>query len=95
MTPLQTLEIRASEIRTRLSEMGGIADLTDEHRSELDRLRNEYQDNERRQSAMKIAGDAVRPRYQPTLPKHRQTVNCANFALALTLPITSAQPWGG
>ena len=34
MTPIQTLEIRAGEIRKRLSELGGMTELTDETRSE-------------------------------------------------------------
>ena len=42
MTPLQTLEIRASEIRTRLSAIGGQSELTDETRTELDTLKAEY-----------------------------------------------------
>ena len=55
MTPLQTAEIRAGEIRIRLAELGGIADLTDEHRAELDTLRNEYTDTERRMAALRIS----------------------------------------
>ena len=63
MTPQQTLELRASEIRTRMSEIGGLpGELPLEVRSELDNLRNEYGDNERKQQAMRIAGDApVKP----------------------------------
>ena len=63
MTPQQTLELRASEIRTRMSEIGGMpGELPLETRSELDNLRNEYGDNERKQQAMRIAGDApVKP----------------------------------
>ena len=57
MTSLQTLEIRASEIRKRLAGIGGLAELTDEQRAELDLLRKEYQDNESKQIALKIAGD--------------------------------------
>ena len=57
MTSLQTLELRASEIRARLADIGGMDDLNDEVRSELGRLRNEYADNERRQTALVIAGD--------------------------------------
>ena len=40
MLPVQILEIRAGEIRKRLSEIGGMADMTDEVRSELDTLKN-------------------------------------------------------
>ena len=57
MTPLQQLEIRASEIRQRLSAIADVHDMTDELRSELESLRSEYQDNERKQTARRIAGD--------------------------------------
>ena len=57
MTPLQTLEIRAGEIRGRLAELGAMPDMTDETRGELDRLRNEYTDNDRKRAALVIAGD--------------------------------------
>ena len=57
MTPLQSLEIRASEVRTRLAELGGMEDLTDDTRSEMEKLRREYSDNEARQRSLKIAGD--------------------------------------
>ena len=39
MTPIQTLEIRSGELRTRLAEIGGMAELTDETRSEMDTLK--------------------------------------------------------
>ena len=58
MTPVQKLEIRAGEIRKRLADIGGMADLTDETRSELDKLKLEYSDNDSRRAAMTIAGDA-------------------------------------
>ena len=58
MTPLQLITLRASEIRQRLSELGGIAELSDENRAEIDRLRVEYQDIERRSQALTIAEDA-------------------------------------
>ena len=57
MTPLQTLEIRAGEIRGRLSELAASAEMTDEIRAELDTLRIEYTDNDRRQAALKLSGD--------------------------------------
>ena len=37
MTALQKSVLRASEIRTRLSELGGEAELSDEQRAELDK----------------------------------------------------------
>ena len=66
MTPLQTLEIRAGDIRGRLSEVAEM-ELTDELRSELTSLRREYQDNESKQTALKIAGAA------PEKPKETDT----------------------
>ena len=41
--------------------MGGTAELTDDDRAELDGLRNEYQDVERRSQALTIADDAPEP----------------------------------
>ena len=61
MTPLQRLTLRGSEIRQRLAELGGTPELTDENRAELDGLRNEYQDVERRSQALTIADDAPEP----------------------------------
>ena len=58
MTPIQTLEIRTGEIRKRLADIGGMAELTDETRSELDKLKLEYSDNDSRRAALTIAGDA-------------------------------------
>ena len=58
MTPLQTLEIRAGDIRSRLADIGGMAELTDETRSELDKLKLEYSGNDSRRAALTIAGDA-------------------------------------
>ena len=57
MQLLQTLELRASEIRSRLSDLGGMEELPDEQRAEIDVLRKEYTSNEARQRALKIAGD--------------------------------------
>ena len=58
MTPIQTLEIRAGEIRKRLSDIGAMSELTDETRSELDKLKLEYSDNDSKRAALTIAGDA-------------------------------------
>ena len=57
MRDSQRLALRAGEIRTRLSELAGISEITDEHRGEIDTLRNEYGDVERRQAAALIAED--------------------------------------
>ena len=58
MTPIQILEIRAGEIRKRLADIGGMADLDDETRSALDKLKLEYTDNDSKRAALVIAGDA-------------------------------------
>ena len=58
MTDLQKLEIRATEIRGRLGVIGGMTDLSDETRAELETLKREYADNESKRAAMIIAGDA-------------------------------------
>ena len=54
MTPLQTAEVRAGEIRIRLSELATETTLTDEYRAELDTLRVEYGDVERKLAALRI-----------------------------------------
>ena len=58
MTPLQKLEVRQSERRQRLNEIGGLDGLDDEQRSELDTLSAEYGDGERQYRALKVAEDA-------------------------------------
>ena len=58
MTPIQQLEIRSGEIRKRLADIGAMADLTDETRSELEKLKLEYQDSDSRRAALTIASDA-------------------------------------
>ena len=59
MTDLQTLILRASEMRGRLSELGGIAEPSEENIQEIDALRNEYKGNEARQRALMLAGDDI------------------------------------
>ena len=58
MTPPQTLESRASEIRARLSEL---EDFTDETRAELAALRRERQDNESKRNPLRTACDGPTP----------------------------------
>ena len=55
MTKAQKLELRASEIRQRLNELADVEELTDEQRSESDRLVKEYRDVETRKRAALIA----------------------------------------
>ena len=61
MTNAQKLALRASEIRARLAELGGIEDLTDEQRAEIGTLRTEYTDVEVRTQAAMVAGDEPKP----------------------------------
>ena len=61
MTILQKLQLRASEIRTRLAELAGLNEQTDETRAELGTLRTEYTDIETRSQAAMIAEDAPAP----------------------------------
>ena len=60
LTDLQKQLLRAGTIRTRLSELAGVQDMNDETRSELDALRSEYGDVERKVQALSIAEDAPR-----------------------------------
>ena len=46
MTNAQKLSIRLSEIRSKLNELSGLEDLTDEQRNEIDSLTSEYQAKE-------------------------------------------------
>lgn len=57
MTDLQRAQLRASEIRSRLNELGLVEDLTDEQRSEVDSLAAEYQTVEARIRALTVAAD--------------------------------------
>ena len=59
MTDLQRAQLRASEIRSRLNDLGrtGDGDLTEEQRSEVDTLASEYQTVETQIRALTVAGD--------------------------------------
>ena len=57
MTTRQKNQLRLSEIRTKLSELGGLAELTDEQNAEIDGLRAEYQTAEKREQALAVADD--------------------------------------
>ena len=84
MTPPQTLENRASEIRARLSELGGLEDFTDETRAELAGSRRERQDNESKRNALRTAGDGPTPPVETRNDgeglKHPPASNCSNGA---------------
>ena len=55
MTNAQKLTLRLSEIRQRLNELSGIDELTDEQRTEMNRLTNEYPAVEERHRAAVVA----------------------------------------
>ncbi len=57
MTEIQKLEIRNSELREKLNDLGNTEDLTTEQRSEIDSLSTEYRNNEARLRALKVAED--------------------------------------
>ena len=57
MTAKQKAELRASEIRKRLAELGGTEEQTDETRAEIATLRTEYTDTETRIQALTVASD--------------------------------------
>ena len=61
MTDVQKLALRASEIRTKLAELAGNDDLTDEQRAEIGTLRTEYTDVETRAQAAMVAADEPKP----------------------------------
>ena len=61
MTNAQKLALRASEIRTRLAELAGVEEITDEQRAEIGTLRTEYTDVEVRVQAALVAGDEPAP----------------------------------
>ena len=84
MTPLMELEIRAGEIRKRLSAIGGMAELTDEIRSEMDTLSREYADNDTKQAALKIGSIAAPPPIETRTSEgrdFRQLVTRANLGV--------------
>ena len=61
MTDLQTLQLRALEIKNRLADIADIADMPDETRQEFENLKREYQGNSVRQQALILAGDEAIP----------------------------------
>ena len=90
MLPIQKLEIRASEIRSRLAELGGMEELDETHRAEIDTLRKEYDANEAQQRALKLAGggppEGVETRTEDTpddrLEELRKEVQFGNYVAA-------------
>ena len=59
MTTQQRISLRLSEVRTRLNEIAGLDDLTDEVRAEGAKLREEYETLETRSQFAILAGETV------------------------------------
>jgi len=55
MTALQKVQLRLSEIRKRMAELGGLETLTEEQTTEIEQLRAEYGECETRQQALLVA----------------------------------------
>ena len=85
MTPLQTAEVRAGEIRVKLAELSALTEYTDEQRAEMDTLRNEYTDTERRIASLRIAGDTPAPIESRTAEgnEYREMLGRANVGTML------------
>ena len=70
MTDLQRAALRSREIQTRLAELGGQSEFSDEQRGELDKLRGEFTDLQRRMSALEIADMDMT---ETATPDHQET----------------------
>ena len=82
MTPAQRLQLRASEIRSRLNELGTSEDdLTDELRSEIDTLTAEYRDVETRRRALIVAESEKAPpeKADTQFEKLASEVRCSRY----------------
>ena len=60
MSSKTKLEIRQREIRTRLSELSGISELSDENREEMQKLTRESQDNDIKLNALQVQEEETR-----------------------------------
>ena len=74
MTNAQKLALRASEIRTRLSELAGIEEITEDQRAEISTLREEYGGVETRSQAAIVAGDEPKPTETSTEAREMATL---------------------
>ena len=96
MTPLQTLEVRQGEVKIRLAELGGMADLTEETRAELDTLRTEYTDTERRMAALRISEPDRTPIIARTAEgtEYRAMLDRANMGTIFDVLLAHQNPSG-
>ena len=85
MTDAQRLELRASEIRSRLNELGGSEDLDDDGRAEIDKLTTEYRSVEARRRALIVAESEETPPDKPADKQFEELVGevrCARYVEA-------------
>ena len=101
MRTSQSLTIRSSEIRARLNELSTAAEMTDEHRAEVDTLTTEYAGVETRRRAALVAEDAAdvetRATEDPQDAEHRERVELrgrARLGGFLVAAMTGRMPGG-
>ena len=98
MTLTQRLTIRTSEQRSRLAELAGLDELTDEQRAELGTLGTEHQDTEAQLRAAIASDPAADPTIVPTVdPEVRERVELrgrASFGRYLVAALTGQQSTG-
>ena len=98
MTLTQRLQIRTSEQRSRLAELAGLDELTDEQRAELGTLGTEHQDTESQlRAAIASAPDAAQAVDLTVDPEVRERVELrgrASFGRYLVAALTGQQITG-
>ena len=95
MTPIQRLTIKTSEQRSRLAELAGLDELTDELRAELGTLGTAHQDTEAQlRAAIASTPDpdlAVDPTVDPEVRERMELRGRASFGRYLVAALTSQQ----
>ena len=98
MTPIQRLTIKTSEQRSRLAELAGLDELTDEQRAELGTLGTAHQDTEAQlRAAIASTPDpdlAVDPTVDPEARERLELRGRASFGRYLVAALTSQQIGG-
>ena len=98
MTPIQRLTIKTSEQRSRLAELAGLDELTDELRAELGTLGTAHQDTEAQlRAAIASTPDpdlAVDPTVDPEVRERMELRGRASFGRYLVAALTSQQIGG-
>ena len=73
------IAVRLSEVRSRLNELSGLAELTEEHRAELDTLTGEYRDLEAQGRAAAIAQEEEVLNPEPENREKAELVDAASL----------------